>query len=99
MRFDNLSNGLKESTPVSVKIINILNQSAVHMCSGQLDQAKVCFDQVIESLELKIQTTETDAKQLIPAYIVNLLVYFYIKTSKYKAFLLSLLLENYKMAR
>jgi hypothetical protein len=32
--FDNLANGLRETTPVSVKTISTLNQSAVHLCAG-----------------------------------------------------------------
>lgn len=54
LRFDNLANGLQESTPVSAKTINTLNQSAVHLCTGQLELAKQCFDQVLESMELKL---------------------------------------------
>lgn len=34
MKFDNIATGLKETTPVSVKVINLLNQSAVYMCTG-----------------------------------------------------------------
>lgn len=37
VKFDNLATGLRESAPVSVKNVNLLNQSAVYMCSGQLD--------------------------------------------------------------
>ena len=33
-------------------------------------------------MELKVQTTDTDSKNMLPAYLVNLLVYFYIKISK-----------------
>ncbi len=32
---------------------------------------------------MKLQTTETESKHLLPSYLVNLLVYFYIKTSNY----------------
>jgi len=47
-KFDNLATGLKETSPVSVKTLNLLNQSSVHLCSGQVDQAKQCFDQVLD---------------------------------------------------
>ena len=83
-KVDNLANGLREGSPVGSKIINLINISAVHMCAGQMDQAKVVFDQVLEALELKIQTTDSDSKNLLPDYLVNLLVYFYIKTKNYK---------------
>lgn len=83
-KVDNLANGLREGSPVGSKIINLINISAVQMCAGQMDQAKVAFDQVLEALELKIQTTDSDSKNLLPDYLVNLLVYFYIKTKNYK---------------
>lgn len=31
-----------------------------------------------------VQTTDSDAKNMIPPYMINLLVYFYLKTSKLK---------------
>jgi hypothetical protein len=83
-KVDNLANGLREGTPVSSKVINLINISAVNMCAGQMDQAKLAFDQVLEALELKVQTTDPDSKNLLPDYLVNLLVYFYIKTKNYK---------------
>ncbi len=83
-KVDNLSNGLREGSLVSSKVINLINISAVHMCAGQMDQAKAAFDQVLEALELKLQTTDTDSKNLLPDYLVNLLVYFYIKSKNYK---------------
>jgi hypothetical protein len=54
------------------------------MCAGQMDQAKNTFDQVLEALDLKLQTTDSDSKNMLPAYLVNLLVYFYIKTKNLK---------------
>jgi hypothetical protein len=63
------------------------------MCAGQMDQAKQAFDQVLEALELKVQTTDLESKHLLPTYLVNLLVYFYIKTSKIPLFTNSLLRE------
>lgn len=49
-----------------------------------MDHAKNTFDQVLEALELKLQTTDHDSKNILPAYLVNLLVYFYIKTKNFK---------------
>ena len=49
-----------------------------------MEQAKQTIDQALEALELKLQTTEQESKQLMPAYLVNLLVYFYMKTKNYK---------------
>jgi len=39
---------------------------------------------VLESLDLKLQTSDPDSKWMIPGYITNLLVYFYIKTKNLK---------------
>lgn len=83
-KVDNLANGLREGSLVNSKVINLINISAVHMCAGQMDQAKFTFDQVLEALELKLQTTDPDSKNLLPDYLVNLLVYFFIKTKNYK---------------
>ena len=67
---------------MSAKIIQTINHSAVHMCAGNMEQAKHAFDSVLEQLELKVQTTELDSKHLLPSYLVNLLIHFYVKTSK-----------------
>lgn len=61
-KVDNLASGLRESSPVQGRIVNLVNMSAVYMCSGQLEQAKQTIDQVLESLELKVQTTEQESK-------------------------------------
>lgn len=98
LKFDTLASGILQDQPVNVKQMNLLNQSAIHMCAGQFDQAKQCIDQVLEGMELKLQTTEHEAKLMLPSYIVNILVYFYIKTSK-QIKQLTTNLENYKMAR
>ena len=84
LKVDNLANGLREPNPVQSRILNSVNMSAVYMCSGQLELAKQTIDSVLEALDLKLQTTEQESKQLMPAYLVNLLVYFYMKTKNYK---------------
>lgn len=54
----------------------------------------------MEAMELKLQTTEMDSKHLMPSYLINLLVYFYIKTSKpLKDYSQYSYLENFNMAR
>jgi hypothetical protein len=61
-KVDNLASGLRETNPVQGRVVNLVNMSAVYMCSGQLEQAKQTIDQVLESLELKLQTTEQESK-------------------------------------
>ena len=53
-KVDNLANGLRETSQVNAKVIHLINTSAVHMCAGQMDQAKNIFDQVLEALDLKL---------------------------------------------
>ena len=84
IKMENLSNALIEESKISPKVAQLSNQAAVLMCSGNFDQAKVSIDQVLEQLELKLQTTETESKHMIPSYLVNLLIYFFVKTSKLK---------------
>lgn len=47
-----------------------------------MDQAKQKIEQVLDHLGLKVQTAEIDAKHMLPTYLVNFLLYFYIKISK-----------------
>jgi hypothetical protein len=54
------------------------------MCAGNLEYAKARIDSVLEYLELKVQTTESDSKNMLPNYLVTLLIYFYIKTKNFK---------------
>ena len=44
IKVENLANGLRESNPLSAKMITLLNQSAIQLCSGAHDQAKTYFD-------------------------------------------------------
>lgn len=41
---------------------------------------------MLEQLDLKVQTAEVDSKNILPNYLVELLIYFYMKTSKYYQF-------------
>lgn len=43
-KVDNLASGLRETSPVQGRIVNLVNMSAVYMCSGQLEQAKQTID-------------------------------------------------------
>eukprot|EP00352_Strombidinopsis_acuminata_P002535 CAMPEP_0176382022 /NCGR_PEP_ID=MMETSP0126-20121128/32334_1 /TAXON_ID=141414 ORGANISM="Strombidinopsis acuminatum, Strain SPMC142" /NCGR_SAMPLE_ID=MMETSP0126 /ASSEMBLY_ACC=CAM_ASM_000229 /LENGTH=105 /DNA_ID=CAMNT_0017746167 /DNA_START=2803 /DNA_END=3120 /DNA_ORIENTATION=+ len=61
-----------------------MNQTAVLLCNGDLQQARTKLDEILERLELKLVTTELDSRHMIPAYLTNLLVYFYLKTKNFK---------------
>ena len=75
---------------ISFKIINKLNRCVVDICQGNFDQARQKFDDVMSSTEengglgLKEITIESDCKQMLPAYLVTLLVYFYLRVKNLK---------------
>ncbi|CDW85417.1 ccr4-not transcription complex subunit 10 isoform x4 [Stylonychia lemnae] len=80
LKVDNLANSMSEENPITSKIIQQVNICAIQMSAGNMDQAKLAVDQVLETLELKLQTTEMESKYLLPSYLINLLIYFYMKT-------------------
>jgi len=52
---------------------------------------------MLAALDLKL-VIQAGNNQLIPQYLINTLVYFFLKTSKSSDFLLNIL-ENFQMAR
>ena len=86
----NVANNRQDQSEVQQKVVQLMNLSAITICSGNLDQAKAHFDQALSVLELKIQTTDMDSKNLLPSYLVNHLIYFYIKTIKFKGLMIVL---------
>ena len=72
------------------QIINKLNNCVVYLCSGQLELARQKFDEVISQSEengglgLREITTETESQHMLPAYLVTLLTYFYLRTKNLK---------------
>lgn len=75
---------------LTLKIINKLNRCVVNICAGQFDQARQKFDEIITCSEdqgglgLKEITSDTESSQMLPAYLINLLVYFYLRTNNLK---------------
>lgn len=59
-----------------------MNMAATMFCQGNVAGAKDQLDELLESLELKVLTTSTDSKAILPSYLVNILVYLLLKTSK-----------------
>lgn len=66
------------------------------MCEGDFAKARALLDEVITTspnsdenqggggLGLKEITTETDCNKILPAYVVHLLTYFYIRSKNFK---------------
>ena len=60
-----------------------MNKAAILLCQGDLNSAKDTLDELLVDQNLKVVHTETSTDQdLIPDYLVNLLVYFLIISSK-----------------
>ena len=62
----------------------------VDICSGDFEKARLKFDEVITAPEengglgLKEITCENDSLQMLPAYLVTLLSYFYLRVKNLK---------------
>jgi len=75
---------------LTVKIINKLNRCVVDICSGHFDQAREKLDEVITNSEeagglgLKEITCDGDSNEMLPAYLVTLLTYFYLRVKNLK---------------
>ena len=75
---------------ITPKIINKLNRGIVEICSGNLEKARTLFDEVVTSSEengglgMREITCETDSSQMLPAYLVSLLTYFYLRVKNLK---------------
>jgi tetratricopeptide (TPR) repeat protein len=75
---------------LNLRIVNRLNKCVVHLCQGDFDMARRGFDEVIcqsaenGGLGLKEITVDTAVSSMLPAYLVNLLTYFYLRTKNLK---------------
>lgn len=75
---------------MTVKIINKLNRCVVDICAGNFDQAREKLDEVITNSEeagglgLKEITCDSDSNEMLPAYLITLLTYFYLRVKNLK---------------
>ena len=75
---------------LNLKIVNRLNKTVVYLCQGEFDMARRGFDEVLSQspenggLGLKEITVDTAVSSMLPAYLVNLLTYFYLRTKNLK---------------
>lgn len=73
-----------------MKIINKLNRCVVDLCAGEFGKAREKLDEVITNsienggLGLKEITCETDSNEMLPAYLITLLTYFYLRVKNLK---------------
>ena len=66
-----------------------MNKAAIMLCQGDLVAAKNQLDELLEDQNLRVIQTDPNQNELIPDYLVNLLVYFLMVTSKYEYSILS----------
>lgn len=59
-----------------------MNTAAAHFCQGNTLAAKEQLEDLMERLDLKVLNTNHDSKGILPAYLVNILTYLLLKTSK-----------------
>lgn len=75
---------------LTVSIINSLNKCVVEMCQGNLERARQLFDEVITNsqenggLGMREATCDQDSAHMLPAYLVSLLTYFYLRVKNFK---------------
>ena len=61
-----------------------MNKAAVMLCQGNLLAAKGQLDELLEDQNLRvIQTESSNGSEMIPDYLIKLLVYFMLTTSKW----------------
>ena len=75
---------------LTVKIINKLNKCVVDICAGDYGKAREKFDEIITNtvdnggLGLKEITCDTAQTEMLPAYLITLLTYFYLRVKNLK---------------
>jgi hypothetical protein len=71
----------------------LVNQAAVKLCANDILGAKDTLDELLSALDVKLVTTVNSSDSILPEYLVHILVYFYLKTSKCLSFVANCLRE------
>lgn len=59
-----------------------MNSAATLICAGNILGAKEQLEDLLDRLDLKVLAISNDSKGILPSYLVNILVYLLLKTSK-----------------
>ena len=59
-----------------------MNKAAILLCAGNLEAAKEQLDELLKDQSLNLITENLETEEIIPSYLIQMLVYFLIKTSK-----------------
>jgi hypothetical protein len=82
MSVETLVNSQVLSEKLNLGMIQQMNTAATLLCSGNTFGAKEQLEDLLEKLDLKVLASSTDSKGILPSYLVNILVYLLLKTSK-----------------
>ena len=83
---DNLILGEK----LSLKTTAGMNKAAILLCAGNLYAAKQQLDELLKDANVTVITDSNECNGMIPSYLIQLLVYFLLKTSKSICIIISL---------
>ena len=61
----------------------MVNQAAVKLCANDILGAKDTLDELLQVLDVKLVTPVSTSESVLPQYLVHILVYFFLKTSKF----------------
>ena len=64
------------------KVVIAMNKAAILLCKDDLVGVKNHLDSMLSEQNLRVITVEQNSEAMIPDYMVNILVYFLLKTSK-----------------
>lgn len=59
------------------------------LCKGNLVTAKELLEVVLDELEMKVLVNSNESKHILPPYLVSILVYLILKTSKFATFFMN----------
>ena len=80
---ETIVNNQSLSEKLSYSTILQMNTAAAMFCQGNTAGAKEQLEELLEKLDLKVLASSSDSKGILPAYLVNILVYLLLKTSKF----------------
>jgi hypothetical protein len=83
MSVETLVNSLVLSEKLNPATIQQMNTAATLLCAGNTFGAKEQLEDLLEKLDLKVLAISNDSRGILPSYLVNILVYLLLKTSKY----------------
>ena len=82
MSVETLVNNQVLSEKLNFVMIQQMNTAATFLCAGNTLGAKEQLEDLLEKLDLKVLAISTDSRGILPSYLVNILVYLLLKTSK-----------------